>query len=299
MLEEPLPGEDDATSQNSSSVCEVNLGVEETGSPKRPKKEKIKDKKKIKATQEEKEKIKAASATASTAKAKVEMAGSASASSAAAAPTLEAQEKEDEELPRHRRKGLDLDADPKNKTQKPRNKVFNNDQAKLMILIMKMVLSSHQLGRELTSILFDCYLCPRDHPAVAAMKKQGKRFSIAVQTKGHGLGNPWLYVYGSLLNHLALGLGAATADSTHYTQYSKLALEERGEIIKLCKVVDTYRDDTSKILLSYGNGPDALALRKHVHSKLLGLENFEFRQGKAPASNMERVLQAWVQELVS
>ena len=298
MLEEPLPGEDDAASQNSSSVCEVSVGAEEAGAPKRIKKQKgapKKDKKKIKAAQEEKDKNKETPAAASTAK--VEMAASASAS-AAAAPTLEIQEKEDEEQPRHRRKGLDLDADPRNKTQKPRNKVFNSDQAKLMILIMKMVLSSHQLGRELSSILFDCYLCPRDHPAVAAMKKQGKRFSIAVQTKGHGLGNPWLYVYGSLLNYLALGQGAETADSTHYTQYSKLALEERGEIIKLCKVVDTYREDTSKIVLSYGNGPDALALRKHVHCKLSALENFVFRQGKAPASNMERVLQAWVQDLV-
>ena len=131
------------------------------------------------------------------------------------------------------------------------------------------------------------------------MKKQGKRYSIAVQTKGHGLGNPWLYVYGSLLNHLALGIGAEASDSTHYSQYSKLALEERGEIIKLCKVVDTYREDSSKIVLSYGNGPEALALRKHVHTKLSALEGFVFRQGKAPASNMERVLQAWVQELVS
>ena len=131
------------------------------------------------------------------------------------------------------------------------------------------------------------------------MKKQGKRYSIAVQTKGHGLGNPWLYVYGSLLNQLALGLGAEAADSTHYTQYSKLTLEERGEIIKLCKVVDIYRADSSKILMSYGNGPEALALRKHVHGKLSALDDFEFRQGKAPAGNMERVLQSWVQELVS
>ena len=297
MLEDPLPGEDDAASQNSSSACEVSLGAEETGAPKRTKKEKKKDRKRTKAVEKDKEMSKVAQATASTAKEAVP--SSAAASSAAAAPTLATQEKEDEDQPRYRRKGLDLDADPKHKTTKPRNKVFNSDQAKLMILIMKMVLSSHQLGREITSILFDCYLCPREHPAVAAMKKQGKRYSIAVQTKGHGLGNPWLYVYGSLLNHLALGMGAETADFTHYTQYSKLALEERGEIIKLCKVVDTYREDSSKILLSYGNGPEALALRKHVHCKLSALEGFVFRQGKAPASNMERVLQAWVQDLVS
>ena len=296
MLEVPLPGEDDAASQNSSSVCEVSLGAEEAGAPKRTKKEKKKDRKRTKAVEKDKEMSKGAQATASTTK--EAMPTSAAASSAAAAPTLETQEKEDEEQPR-RRKGLDLDADPKHKTTKPRNKVFNSDQAKLMILIMKMALSSHQLGRELSSILFDCYLCQREHPAVAAMKKQGKRYSIAVQTKGHGLGNPWLYVYGSLLNHLALGMGAETADSTHYTQYSKLALEEQAEIIKLCKVVDTYREDSSKIILSYGNGPEALALRKHVHAKLSALEGFVFRQGKAPASNMERVLQAWVQELVS
>ena len=137
-----MPGEDDAASQTNSSLAEASVEAGETGS-KRTKKEKRKEKKKQKG---EKQKEAAAKQKAASGEAEVKV-STAAASSAAA--TLGSQEKEDEDQPRTRRKGIDLEADPLSRTTKPKNKLFNSDQAKLMVLIMKMVLSSHQLGRSL------------------------------------------------------------------------------------------------------------------------------------------------------
>ena len=185
------------------------------------------------------------------------------------------------------------------KTRKAKNEIWTSDQSKLLLLMMKLILQGAQHSREFASILFDVFLGPAECPLIHSCRVQGRRYASAVALPGHGLGSPWLYVFGALLDSLATLPGAENVDSSNSQMYEKLNLLQRGEMIKLCKVAQVYKTSQVKLALAFGPGPDAQALRSRVLLRLSALEGFEHRQGKSPATHMERVLSAWVEAMVA
>ena len=67
----------------------------------------------------------------------------------------------------------------------------------------------------------------------------------------------------------------------------------------MCRVVKVYSGNQVKIIMIFGSGSEAQALRIHAILRLAALEVKVFKQGKAPPSHMERIQGQRVQELVS
>ena len=70
-----------------------------------------------------------------------------------------------------KKKAIDLSISSMSKTAKEKNKLFSPDQMKLMALVMKMVLNSQQVGREVCSVLFDVFLSLEAHSVVQEAKR--------------------------------------------------------------------------------------------------------------------------------
>ena len=304
MLREPVAGEEDATSLSSmlSSQAEVVQGGGEEGTKRkaRSKGEKKKDKKKDKKTAAQEAEQQPAASQAK---------GSSSVPAAAVPAVLpegkqntaeeEKPKAEDQASGRRATRNAEAMASQLAKTRKAKNEIWTGDQSKLLLLMMKLILQGAQNSREFASILFDVFLAPAECPLVHSCRVQGRRYAAAVASPGHGLGSPWLYVFGALLDSLATLPGAESVDSSNSQNYEKLLLSQRGELVKLCKVAQVYKTSQVKIVMAFGPGPDALELRSRVLLRLSALDGFEHKQGKSPATHMERVLSAWVEAMVS
>ena len=155
------------------------------------------------------------------------------------------------------------------------------------------------MGREFASVLFDVFLAPATSPCVLAARKQGRRYAVAVEQPGHGLGAPCLYVLGAILDWLATALGAETVHSNNFQQYEKMDMVARGDLVRLCKVAKVYQQDQVRLVFCFGHGPEALALRARVMTRLQSQEGFVYKQGKAPPSHMERALSSWPEQLIA
>ena len=171
-------------------------------------------------------------------------------------------------------------------------KGFSKDQKKLITLMMKQILQSQQQNREFASILFDVFLVPSASPIAVAASRQGQQYAKAVAAPGHGLGSPHLCIFGSVLN-------ALETDKKNFTVYESMTPEMRGETIKLCKMVSTFKETHKKLVLSWGVGEHSQALRRDVVSKMGALEGWTMKQGKAPAGHMERELSKWLADMVA
>jgi hypothetical protein len=297
MLRDPMAGEDDG-----SSISSLQAGVlgsaEVEGSKRKGKREKTKVKKKNKENKEVSKGVEGAASASSAQPPKPAEEESAKPTEVPASFLATEESTSAAEASRRKEKSLQALKSDLAKTKKDKNTLWTADQGKLLILMMKLILQGAQANRDYASILFDVYLAPADSPLIQACRVQGRRYAAAVAQPGHGLGSPWLYVFGALLDSLATLPGAESADSSNSQNYEKLSLTLRGEQIKLCKVAQVYRTSQVKLVLSFGVGPDAQALRNRILSRLSALEGFEHKPGRSPPTHMERVLSAWVEEMV-
>jgi hypothetical protein len=176
---------------------------------------------------------------------------------------------------------------------------WTKDQKKLMVILMKQELQTQQQSRELASILLDPFLCPADATICLEADKQGKRYAKAVANPGHGLQAPHLYIFGAVLAALAKMEDATEEEKNCFQIYEKLTLVQRGEVIKVCKLAKVYRETHKKLVFAWGVGPQAQLLRTLVVQKLVSLEGWELKQGKAPAGHLEREIASWLTDMLS
>ena len=174
---------------------------------------------------------------------------------------------------------------------------FTSEQMQLLTLMIKMVLQLTQKGREVESITFDTYLAPAEDPMVAAMRVQGRRYSHAVQNSGHGLAAPHLYIFGALLDAIASHTGEEQ-DRQHNEQYKGMQVEQRAQVIRLCKVAKVFRAEELKVAMAFGSGAEAQACKLRVLSVLGKLAGWSYKIGKPPAGYMERTLASYLEDLV-
>ena len=71
---------------------------------------------------------------------------------------------------------------------------FTTEQWALMDTLLKLVLQTTQLNRDLQGVLLDVFLVPTASSFVELASKQGKRYANATMVAGHGLGPPQIYM---------------------------------------------------------------------------------------------------------
>ena len=289
MLTEPVAGEDESSLAESSSHMGSEIGDRAPGKAKLSKGAKKKLKKRKKGDQDQP----AEAATAPT-----EGGAAAGASSQVPKPAAAA--------------GLGSSpsmlpaasmADARPRQEKAQGKKlgkrggFSSEQMQLLGLMIKMVLQLTQKSRETESIEFDTYLAPAEDPIVKAMTAQGRRYSHAVQSAGHGLAAPHLYIFGSLLDAIAT-LTGEEQDRQNNEQYTAMKVEDRAQVIRLCKTAKIFRAEEKKVALAFGSGVAAQACKVRVLAVLGKQKDWSYKIGKPPAGYMERTLASYLEDLV-
>ena len=175
---------------------------------------------------------------------------------------------------------------------------FTSDQMQLMGLIMKMVMQLMQGSRDAASAVFDTFLAPSQDVLILAMAVQGRRYAKAVESPGHGLSSPHLYVFGALLKAIA-DLNLDTRDLALYNQYEGFTVEQRGLTIRLCKQAKTYEAETRKLVLAFGSGSVAQEFKERVLQVMIARTNWSYKVGRAPPTYMEREMSKFLESMVS
>ena len=268
MLRTKLDGEEDASSQASSAS---QLGQKE-GEPAlkklRSKKEKKKDKAASKRKQAETDASKGTE-------------GKRSAASASAPPAAAASSADAGRADAHSSwKGIMAKSE----------EVFTSDQLKVITIMLKLILNSALNIREISAVVFDVILIPANSAVAVAMSLQGRRYGIAVREKGHGLDSPHLYIMGALIDSLATQHNADPDMTSMLEKYEAMNTVQKNEWARMCRLVKLYEESQRKIVLSFGSGVEALAVRSKVLGYLEMIEGSVRKTGKAPAANLERQL---------
>ena len=176
---------------------------------------------------------------------------------------------------------------------------FTKDQAAVILMVVKLCLQTTQGFRDVQGILFDTFFIPTIHLAAVAMQDQGKIYSEAVQQKGHGLSDPHLYIFGSLLDYLANLEAADNPIKLALKTYEEWSTTIRAEHIKMCRLVKLFKEENRKLIIVFGHGPEALELRKLILSTMSADDQLQYIQGRPPPGHMERMLSKWASDMVS
>ena len=186
----------------------------------------------------------------------------------------------------------------------PKTLDSDKEMKKLQILMMKCVLKSLQSGRDTDSVVFDTYLCEAGNDIVQAIRDQGLAYAKGVKNKGHGLGPPHIWALGGALERMATKEKEDEQEASppgHLQQalatYSALSTEGKCDLIRFFKLNKCFRQDQVRITLSFAANTDAQNLRCKVTSALVQ-GGCEAKFGRAPPTNQERELQAWLDELL-
>jgi hypothetical protein len=312
MLKESIPGEDESTVGGSEISSELGLrGGDESGN-KRSKgaKKKAKRRKKLEEKEEEDKNFEKVLEEASAPSASSGPASAAKANAKAKAVDKNKEKGKDKDKEKEKEDAEGEAAAPKAKMVKPKlsraareqkHRGFTEDQAKLLTLMMKIILQLSQTSREITGILFYTWTLPDSDIFSKNLSVQGRRYNYMVQTPGHGLGSPHLYVFGSLLMTI-VSLNLNPADKTLQSDYEAMTMDQRSDVIRLCKLAKLFQPDQRKLALTFGNGPMGQRYKDRVLEVLLGSgrrEGWVYRPGRPPSGHMERLLGGWLAEIAS
>ena len=170
----------------------------------------------------------------------------------------------------------------------------------LMCLMVKQLLRSAQVGRELWGAMFDTVVVKNDTPEPMAMSEQTGSYAKLVQEegRGHKRGPPYIWAWAGLISSLdkrGQVVGAMTAKKLkeYMTELEGMDIEQRCEAVKFCRLDKMYNQELRRITFCCSNGEARAAVLKAFDE--VGAER---KQGKAPASYMERELQEWVEALI-
>ena len=156
-----------------------------------------------------------------------------------------------------------------------------------------------------SAIVFDAYLVPTDLSLVVALTRQGNCNALATQQEEHGRSSSLVCVRSDLsreargraVNNVNVS-GQTVPPDQCFTTYSSTSVESRAELIRMARLANLFRMDQRKLMLAFGPGAEAQALRSRVMQVLAG-QKLDHKQGRPPAGHMERLLSQWVQDMVS
>ena len=85
----------------------------------------------------------------------------------------------------------------------PKHLEKDKEGSKLFMLLIKSILHSLQLGRDLASVVYLTWLFPVNHAVVEGGKEQNSMYSEHTYgVRGHGLGPPHIWTYGGMIKAL-------------------------------------------------------------------------------------------------
>ena len=293
MLDDAVDGEDDISSLGGTSSRNSEAAVELKGEPPPKKPRTKKQKKQLKRKEQEQEEDKRFEKDLEEAKKqeekekKKDATASQEKTNLASAPAASSVDQNFRSAPargQHRRKSTSKD--------------FSEGQISLMELIIKAVLQVTQLGRDTQAALCDVFLVPAVSSFVLSAHRQGKRYAAATLGKaGHGLGPPHLFVFAALVDFVHKNTIAGSAACLTMERWKEYSLEQKQELVRLCKCVRMFNQDQRKFVVIFGPGQEAQAIRSDLLAALKGV--WDWKQGRPPPGNMERRLGEWLKDMVS
>ena len=135
--------------------------------------------------------------------------------------------------------------------------------------MMKMILQLSQNSRDVMGTVFDTWLAPVDDSVINSMIVQGRRYALAVRTAGHSLSAPHLYVFGSMLDAIAKHTKEEEEeeeeeDRLMNERYTAMSVEQRAQLVRLCKIAKVFKTEDRKLALAFGAGQEAQACKARV-----------------------------------
>ena len=176
---------------------------------------------------------------------------------------------------------------------------------KLISLMSRSLLQQQQLMRDVLAIVLDCWLGSGDNAASEGSKSQGIAYNEAVKNKGHGLGGPWIYTFAGFVVGLLEDnskVGEADRQSLavlkdFYKEYDVMPIAAKQEMIRFFKVRKTFKSEVVRVTLAFGIKNEKSEKTRSAFFQEMEVNNWTLKQGRAPASYMERDLQDWMESL--
>ena len=173
---------------------------------------------------------------------------------------------------------------------------FRTGQRRLLVLMLKQVLRSAQINRELVSINCHTIVLLANSPECLQMKLQMVAFSKAiVEKQQQPLGPPHLYCFAGLLKAMisrGVEVGKKNNEGLKEAQemFDKASLSDRQAICQMCKVEKMYKNENKRLVMSFGSAD----LARLITDSLVQT-GAEQKYGKAPPSYLERELQDYLE----
>lgn len=191
--------------------------------------------------------------------------------------------------------------DPANPTDKKTAAGLQGDHKKLMTTMLKFTLQLGQSRRNVEGVLFDIILVRADSQEVIGMQDQTHTYGQKVKElgKGHGLGSPHVYAWMGLIAALNKRTGGITAEAAKaLKEYADKLAQQTVTLLhdecRFCRVDKVYNPQLKRITLSV----EATGMRRAVVTALTDVGG-AVKQGRAPASYMERELQEWLEAVLA
>ncbi|CAK0903737.1 unnamed protein product [Prorocentrum cordatum] len=185
-------------------------------------------------------------------------------------------------------------------TDKKLKGVSDQGLRRFLLVMVKQLLKVAQGMRELGGCLFDTCLCPVDGAEALKMAEQTHNYAEAVKRdgKGHLHGAPYIWAFAGLLAGLrergdAVGAQNAKGIVDMMEWLDAHGVEDKMEMIRMCRLDKTYDKDKKRITFVLRDE----RWRQTVIACCVQA-GMERKQGKAPASFMERELQEYVVQLL-
>ena len=199
------------------------------------------------------------------------------------------------------------DEDPKARKEEKGRRVKDVKKEKgtaallpMITMMAKLALKNAQVMGDLSNALVDTFLVPSSHTVIKKMGEQGQAYQREVKKagRGHQMGPPHPWMWGGLIAALhakgeAVGSRNAATLKEHNEALEGMTMVEKLEIIRICRLDKTYQDGFKRVSITiYGNEPLRLAILGAFEQS-----GATRKQGKAPASFMERDIQMWLEAL--
>ena len=91
---------------------------------------------------------------------------------------------------------------------------------------------------------------------------------------------------------------AQGVDGQNLSTFGTLSIDRRCDLVRMCKCAKFYDQSQRKLVMAFGHGPEALGVRSRVLEVLNSLEGMVLKWGRAPAGNLERRLQSFLEDMV-
>ena len=183
----------------------------------------------------------------------------------------------------------------------PKALTADQDLKKLVTLISKMMANCTQQLRDVLSVVMDNLVGPSESGVADAAREQGLTYNSRVQSRGHGLGSPHVWIYGGVLEWLVKNIDKEetpdpeiAALEEHLRAYGELDPEAKAQECKFFKLTKTFRTENCRITLAlHGKAAEV----RPIVIKQLQKHGYDLKSGRAPASYMERDLQQWIEAM--